>query len=173
MKYLAGSLCFLFFLIGCRDNPQELFSITNEAEFTVPAGLDNINTHIFVINNLPSTLDAGAAQNGFSLEQIARVNSSTAEIRGTFEMPNYSNVLRVAVNLIDPTGEFPKREIYFQEAIQINHEGPLQLFGSLSDVKDLLSKETHSIEIELTFRSPTTQTLENRFIYNFVAFDNE
>ena len=173
MKYLTFLFVILLSFSSCRNNSSEIFSITNEAEFNIPAGLDNILTHIFLIENLPSTFEAATNQNGFTVDEIARVNSSTAEFIGKFETIDYSNIQRVAVNLVDPTGEFPSREIYFQEVIPTNHSGPLQLFGSLSDVKDLLSKPTHNIEIELQFRSPTTLTLENRFIYNFVAFDNE
>ncbi len=173
MKYLFFLLIFCLTFPSCIDRESEIFSMTNEAEFNIPAGLDNILTHIFVIENLPSTLVAAANQEGFNLDDISRVNSSTAEFLGKFENIDYNNVQRVAVNLVDPNGVLPTREIYFQESIPLNQTGPLQLFGSLSDVKDLLSQPTHNIEIELQFRSPTTLTLENRFIYNFVAFDNE
>lgn len=173
MKYLSFLCLVTLALCSCGNRSTEIFSMTNEAEFNIPAGLDNVLTHIFVIENLPSTFEAATNQNGFTVDQISKVNSSTAEFIGKFESVDYSNIERVAVNLVDPTGEFPTREIYFQEVIDINHSGPLQLFGSLSDVKDLLSQPTHNIEIELQFRAPTTLTLENRFIYNFVAFDNE
>ncbi len=173
MRLYIGILIVLFLTSSCRDKSQEVFSITNETDFNIVAGLNNILTHIFVIENLTSTLEAAAQQNGYNLEDLSKVNSSTAEFRGKFEDLDYSNIERVAVNLVDPTGEFPKREIFFQEIININHSGPLQLFGSLSDVKELLSQPTYNLEVELRFRAPTTQTLENRFIYNFVAFDNE
>lgn len=152
---------------------QEIFSITNETEFNIPAGLDNLLTHIFVIEDLKSTLEAAATQKGLSLDDLSRVNASTAEFRGKFQQVDYSNISRVAVNMVDPAGELPKREVFYQEIININHSGPLQLFGSLSDVKSLLSNNDYNLEIELRFRAPTTMTLENRFIYNFVAFDNE
>ncbi len=173
MRYLIILSIALLSIASCRNGADEAFSFTHETQFNVPSGLDNILTHIFVIENLPSTFEAAAAQNGLTADQIISVTSSTGEFIGRFESNDYSNILRVAVNLVDPTGEFDTREIYFQENIPLNHNGPLQLFGTLSDVKDLIAQPTHNLEIELTFKSPTSLTLENRFIYNFVAFDNE
>ena len=173
MRLICGLFVIISLFSSCKEKETEVFSFTNEVQFNINAGLDNVLTHIFVIEDLPSTFEAAAVQNGFSLEEISRVNTSTAEFRGIFEDGEYSNIQRVAVNIIDPAGEYPTQEIFFQEIIDINHTGPLQLFGSLSNVKDILTRDRYNIEIELQFRAPTTRFLENRFIYNFVAFDNE
>lgn len=170
---------FLFFTVlgllamSCNNREKELFTVEMETRLNIPGGLDNILTHVFVIQDVPSTLEAFAEQKGFSLDNIDRVNSSIARLEGVFEAVDYSNVDRIAINIRKDDDISSAREIFFQETIPLNHSGPLQLFGSLSDIKPYLVDEIFDLEIEIRFKAPTTQLLENRLIFSFVALDNE
>ena len=165
------SLCFL--TVSCNNREKELFTVEMEARLDIPGGKDNIWTHVFVLQDIPSTLEAFAQQRGYSLENIDRVNSSIASLEGVFETVDYSNFDRIAINIRKNDDIESAREIFFQEIIPFNHTGPLQLFGSLSDIKPYLVDEFFDLEVEIRFKAPTTQLLENRLIFSFVAYDNE
>lgn len=158
---------------SCKKRENEVFTVEMEARLNIPGGLDNILTHVFVIEDIPNIFEAVAQQNGYNVEDIARVNPATAEISGVFEQNTYSFIDRVAINITKTNDNTTSREIFFQEIIALNHTGPLQLFGSLVDIKPYLLEEGYDLEIEMRFRQPTTGLLENRLQFSFVAYDNE
>lgn len=173
MLRFLSILCCLLILGSCRSKEKELFTISSEARLTIPGGLDNVLTHIFVIKNLKSTLQAKAAQEGVDVNQIDRLNPVRCSLEGIFEDNDYSRFRKIIINIVNPENPKDKREVFYQEIISTNDTSILRLFGSLSNVKDYLLKENYNLEVEIQLRAPTTKTLENRILYTFVAYDKK
>jgi len=159
-------------LQSCRERTPELFQIQMEERINFNAGLNSIETHVFLLEDIPSTLEALAEQKGVTMDDISSVKPAIASLEGVFQEIDYSIVEEITINLIDPNDNTNNREVFYQELINLNHKGPLQLFGSLPDLKEILQEETYNLEIAIRFRTPTVQTLENRLIYSFVAYGN-
>jgi len=155
---------------SCRNTENELFEIQMEARLDISAGLNSIETHIFVLEDISSTLEANLVQKGMSIDQVNSIKPSTALMDGVFNEIDYSIVEEIAINIVDGTDSSNKIEVFYQELIPLNHSGPLQMFGSLPDIKDILNNDSYDLEVEIRFRTPTVQTMENKIIYNFVAF---
>lgn len=173
MKYsLLLLIALSFALQSCRDRTPELFQMQIEERINFNAGLNSIETHVFLLEDIPSTLKALAQQKGISIEEIASVKPATASFEGVFQEHDYSIVEEVTIDLIDPDDSSNNREVFYQELINLNHKGPLQLFGTLPDLKEILLKDTYNLEIAIRFRTPTVQTFENRLLFNFVAYGN-
>lgn len=171
MKFGLYILIFLAITMqSCRNNNEELFRIQMEARIDIGSGLNSIETHVFVLKDVVSNMQALMFQKSVTLDQIKSVNPATAIMEGIFNNIDYSIVDEITINIIDSEDPTMKREVFYQEVIQLNHTGPLQLFGSLPDVKDILSKDNYDLEVEMRFRTPTTITMENSLLYTFVAY---
>ena len=172
MKHITWAILVIMTLISCGNRNTELFAVESEIRVDDPRVFDSTLTYGISIKDIKNTFEVSAAQKGYTFEDISSINPSIARLENVFGDNNYGNLSRVRVYITDKD-ETVKREIFYQEIIKLNHVGPLQLFGSLSDVKSILENETYNINVELNFRSSTVGFLENRLIYSFVAIGNE
>ncbi len=172
LYFLCLTLVLVMMSSGCGDRRAELFSTQFEVRIDIPGPLEGIVTHGVNLEDIVNTFELAASQNGYSLEDISTVNPSVAVLENVFGLDNFSNISRVRVFMSNEDRSI-KREIFFQETINLNHEGPLQLFGSLSDVKPMLEDELYHLNFEINFRTTTNSFLENRLVYNFVSYGNE
>jgi hypothetical protein len=174
MKYcfiiLASTL---FGLMACNPQEEELFEMQMELDFNLISGLNSFETHGFIIEDITSTFQSIAASKGVSLDNIGRLSPTIATLEGVFVNYDYSIIEWITIDLVNSEDENDKREIFYQEIIPLNHDGPIQLFGSITDLQNVLKNDFYDLHIEVKLKSPTTTLLENRIVYNFVAYKNE
>lgn len=172
MKAFSIIIFLVLAFSSCRNRNQELFIAEAEIRVEDPSLFDNILTYGIPVKDIVNIFEATAAQNGFSMDDIATINPASARLVNVFGDDTYSNISRIRV-FMSNKDQTIRREVYYQEMINFNHSGPLNLFGSLSDVKDILLEDTYTLEVELNFRSFSNGFLSNRLEYSFVAYGNE
>ena len=161
-----------FILLSCGSDRQELFIINNEIEFFVPGGLNTIETHVFVIRNVPSFYRSNLSVNGASDEQITSISPTRARLQGTFGVIDYDFIDEISVRAVSKTDPGLNREMYFQDRIPFNHSGDLELFSSISELKEILSEEIFDMEVRIRFRQSSPLQLQNKLIFSYAVFDN-
>lgn len=154
---------------SCTSDENVLFEIDLQEVIFVPGGLNNIETHVFVVPGIPNLLNAYLESNGFSYEDISRIGSGSARLEGNFQKYNYSVLAEVEVDMLNSDGT-ERLEIFYQEEIPFNETDQVNLFGSLTDVKEIMKDDTYNLEIALRFRSPTTSTNEHLFSYKLLVY---
>jgi hypothetical protein len=162
---LTGSLFF-----SC-NNETPAFYLFKENDITIPPGLSTIETHFFIVNNIPNTFRSELEIRGILPEQIKSVNAGQGTFSPVFESFNYGIMDEVSVWLVSATDPGIRREIYYREQIPLNQENELRLLSGLANLKDfLLTEEKYNLEIQLNFRNFVPTELENRLTYNFAVF---
>lgn len=164
-------LIFLLMMTSCGSDRQELFIINNEIEFILPGALNTIETHVFIIRNVPSFYRANLSANGATDEQIVSVTATRARLQGSFGTIDYDFIDEISVRAFSRSDPGLNREMYFQDRIPFNQSGDLELFASISELKEILSEEVFDMEVRIRLRQSTPLQLQNKLIFSYAVFD--
>ena len=170
MRYYYLFILYLLFN-SCTDTPDALFQISTEASFDIAPGLNNIETFIFPISQVPTNF--AALSGGVDPNTIGSIQPSRATISAPFVAFDWSIVREVSVRAISPRNPELNREIFFQDQISLNNQNELRLFSSLSDVREILIGETFNLEVRFNFRNITPAEIPSRIEMNFLANGTE
>jgi hypothetical protein len=162
-------LCVIF--TSCGSDRTQLFEINNEIEFFIPGGLNTIETHVFVIRNVPSFFKSSLANHGATEEQIVSISAARAKLIGSFGQIDYDFIEEISVRAISKTDPTLNKEMYYQDRIQFNHSGDLELFASISELIEILTDEIFDMEIRIRMRQSSPVQLQNKLIFSYVVFD--
>ena len=158
---------FLVSLLSCSKEAPTLFRIETEAAFVIAPGLDNIRTHIWPLRNIRTNI--GAITTSSTRELVEAIYGNTAVIQAPFVNFDFRQVNMVTINIWDPRNPDDKREVFFMDRRNNNRSEELQLFSSLSEVKDILLNDTFDAEVRIRFLTFTPTEIESRLSMNFVA----
>ncbi len=167
---------FFFFLLvlsitGCSSGRTPLFEIQNEVDFILPGGLNTIETHVFVIRDVPSFFRTGLMNNGFSESDVVSIGATRATISSSGQVLDFSFMSRVSIRAISQSDTGLNKEMFFLENIPLNQSGELRLFSSITELVDILSEDVFDLEIRITLRNATPLDLQNKLIFNYAVFD--
>ncbi len=160
-------ILFSFFCLGCSNEPPTLFELNTESKFTISAGLDNFRTHTFIMRNIPTRINSVFSLNNENL--ISGIFASRARIEAPFVNFDFSLINTVIINIWDPRFPEDKKEVFFIDLFNNRNHKDLQLFSSLSEVKDILLNNTFDAEVRILFKAFTPTEVESILRMNFVA----
>jgi len=153
--------------LSCSKEAPTLFRIETEAAFVIAPGLDNIQTYIWPLRNIRTNISS--LTNEATKELVEGVFANTAVIRAPFSNFDFRQVNMAVINIWDPQNPEDKREVFFMDRQNNNRSEELQLFSSLSEVKDILLNDTFDAEVKIRFLTFTPSEIESRLVMNFVA----
>lgn len=158
-------------LLSCGSDRQELFIVDNEVEFILPGALNTIETHVFIIRNVPSFYRTSLSANGASDDQVVSITATRARLMGSFGTIDYNFIAEISVRALSKSDPGLNREMYFQDRIPFNQSGDLELFSSISELKDILSEEVFDMEVRIRLRQSTPLQIQNKLIFSYAVFD--
>jgi len=167
MKHVA-LVVFCVLLFGCSKSSEAIFDINIETFFTIPAGLNSIDTHFFIIRDVPTRISS--INPNATPDNISSVKANRGRLAGRFSNIDFRFVDRVAITAISQSDPDFRREIFWMDFVPLEQTGDLELFSSLPEVKDILLEELIDLEIKLTFRTFTPTSIDSRVFLNFKGF---
>ena len=96
-------------LISCNTVAPE-FYIHREHDITIPAGLNTIETHFFVVNNIQNTFNTELESRGINPDQIQSVNAGKGYFSPIFNEFDYGIIYDVSIWLVsvNEPSDWPK-----------------------------------------------------------------
>jgi len=129
-------------------------------------------SHTFVVKDINNPLDAFLETFAADTSQITSIQAGRGELNARFSETNYQFVDRVSIFMIDSENPNIRKEIYYLDFNNdSSNDQTLRLLTGLSDVEDILKKDTFHMEIKLTFRSFSPTFIENRLIFELQVFE--
>ena len=172
MKKILFYLLMVLGFASCRPDIEPLFTMPLEVDFEIPAGLAGILTHTFIVRDITNPLDAFLETFAVDTSQIAIIQAGRGELDARFSETNYQFVEKVSIFMIDSENPNIRKEIYYLDFNNdSNNDRSLPLLTALSDVEDILRKDTFHMEIKLTFRSFSPTFIENTLIFELQVFE--
>ncbi len=170
---------FLFFIVilshSCRNDEHcgtfQKFESRLEGTFTIPSGLNTLETHYFLIRDVPTNFRNLALSNNQSIDDIECIVASRGLMRAVFNDFNYDFIERIQVYAVTKTEPIRKREMYFLDFVPFNTDNVLRMSSSTTELKDiLLENETIDLEIRLVLRNFSPGTIVTRIECGFAVF---
>ena len=168
---IFSSLIFLF--TGCSTN-ESLFQVQMVTTFQIPLGLNTLESHYFVSQDVPSSLASQLNNLNIDPSEVSQVVAS-----GGFLRPRFANDINldfindVSVFIVDPLNLNDRTEIFFQDNIQFGNKTSIPLNGNLPDLTERLLNNTVRLETRLVFRQFPPQTFEVLLDLEFSVFTQE
>lgn len=174
MKYFIFiSLASITFLsLSCKKDEVDYLAGKDNliASFEVPAGLNNIETHYFRINNVKLFLKETIEANALSSTASYKISGSKGRLvsrLGQVEFSTFAEVTVDAISISDPT---KRKEIFYQEEIPFNLSNELKLFTSLSEISDIIENDKVHLDIGIRFRSFSSIPADLDLEFGYVIF---
>jgi len=162
-------LVFVLFSFGCtKESGRHLMDMSYEVRYDIPAGLDNITTHYFIINDISTQFVERLNISGASEDEIIKIEPKNCKIEPLFQNVDYGFIQDISIRLFNDDN--PKSEAFYLENIKFNEPGELKLLNSLTNLKEILSNSKFDLEIRINFKTFTPTTSENIIKLNFSAF---
>jgi len=150
VKILISSLLLTLTLVGCNKIPDPQFSFPMEVAFDIPAGLNTVETHYFLLPNTPTFLGLSLSGNGFTDDDVTSMKSQNARF---FEFSGSADLDFINSIVINAYTDDDNIELFYHENIQFGSKDDVQLLASIPELRDFLSQEFVNLEVGIRFRN--------------------
>ena len=155
-------------LLSCDNNPdQQVFEMKYFQDFTIPSGLNTIETHVFEFD-VTTNFNNYLTEYGITLEDIETIVPNLIIMSNVNGNQTYDILSRARLFTAkeDGTHEF---ETAFSEPVPTDTQYDLQLLPTLVQVKDVLSETKFKIRVKLNFKAIPPLSIDTRINMTFQA----
>ncbi|MEM8526105.1 MAG: hypothetical protein AAGG68_15810 [Bacteroidota bacterium] len=153
MRYFTLVLSlFAFLFLGCsKDSLRVAFQMTYpQNRFTVPAGLNNLESHYTFFYNIPS--NKSFFFNEIGEDDILEITPAAARIRADQNLGDFSFAEEVVIRICEDNQvnignvlEKCRREIFYRDNIPLNTGRQIELIPNGNNLKEALTQEEFTI----------------------------
>lgn len=144
------------------------FTMTYEQDFEIQAGLGVFDTHVFLLEDIPTNMAAFLSTNDANESDITAIIPREAELSINFANIDFAFVREVVVEIYSDENVQGK-EIFYREDVRLNTGIRIDLIPSLPDVQEFLMADDFNIRVELKLREFSPSFIETRFNFQFFA----
>lgn len=163
----------LLLFSSCNDAEAPSAFLNGEVRLTMPAGLNNIETHFFIERDQRTFVANVLSANNLRPEDITQILPIEASLTTRSGLPlDYINEISIrAVSQADPSLSV---EMFYMDFVQFNEDERIDLLPSIADVKSILLDESYDVEFRVTLRQFSAQTIIADFQYRLgLYYDGE
>lgn len=160
----------VLFLFSCEKESVIRYEVALDAEFDIPLGLNTIETHYFIVKNVPTFYKQSASNRGLDTLGILNVLATRGLIRAKFQDRDFDFVDRVSVYAVSRKDPSQKREMYYIDFVPITTGNQLRMLSSTTELKKIMSEEFIDLEIRLNFRNFNTAAIRARIEFGYAVF---
>lgn len=170
-RFLLLFLMLSLFSCGSED---AALSINSFVEFQVPPGLNSLETHYFIENDVPIQLETRTRDAGWQMDDLKSFLAGDATLMpgNGFEF-DLGFIRSVNIFLIDPQDITKRHEIFYLDIVQPGAKTEIRLFNNITDLKELIENDKADLEVGLEFYAPPTSTFDFRLNMSFGVYLNE
>ena len=165
ISLLLGTL-----ILSCEKEAVIRYEGRMQAEFTIPLGLNTIETHYFTIQNVPTFFIQNANNFKVDTASIQNIQASKGLLRATFNDAEFDFIERVSVYAVSTSDPSLKREMYYLDFSPINTGKELKMLSSTTNIKDIMTEENINIEIRLNFRRFPPGNIRTKIEFGYAVF---
>jgi len=156
---------------GCSKDEEPRFTMPVEVALFFPAEFNTIETHTVEFFSVPNQLQLRLEQNGMTEDQITSIVSGRGQIIPVTSNVQYQlmNNIRVNVSSIDNDSDI--NEMYYNDFIEFDHEGNLELLSSISELKDIMKEGVFNLQIKYNLRQSLLTATEHKLRFDLLIYD--
>lgn len=144
------------------------FTMTYQQDFEIQAGLGVFDTHVFLIEDVPTNMAAFLSTNDANESDITAIIPREAELSVNFANIDFAFVREIVVEIYSDD-DVRGTEIFYREDVPLNTGIRIALIPSLPDIQEFLMADDFNIRVELKLREFSPSFIETRFDFQFFA----
>ncbi|NND06096.1 MAG: hypothetical protein HKN87_06935 [Saprospiraceae bacterium] len=152
---------------GCSKNPDILFEIPMQLDFTISPGLSPFEKHFYLVQNVPTNMEVLKEQFSVTENQELVLRPGSAVLR-SFSRVDFDFVQEVTISVYE-TDKDDDTEIFFNNQIPFNAGRNVFINPIDRDYRDEVDRETLNFKIGLRFRSITPTSIDSNIEIVFTA----
>ncbi len=169
-------LRWLFFVgvlmhLSCKKDPIG-FDMTYRNSINVNAGLNTIEIHNFVINNIPTDTAAFFKANNSGSSKILSILPKYFNIRENsgVDLSFISKVVVIISSKSNPS--LPQTAIFYRDDIPFNNDNSLDLIGYNVDLRPYLFENKYDLKVQFWLRGVSQISISPELNWTFLAQTN-
>lgn len=159
----------LFF--GCSKGEEPRFTMPVEVIVFFPSEFNTIETHTVELYSVPNQIQTRLAQNGMTVDQITSIVSGRGQIIPVTPNFQYELINNVIVNVSSINDDSDINEMYYNDFIQFDHDGNLELLSSISELKDIMIDGVFNLQVKYSLRQTLATNTEHRLKFDLLIYD--
>ncbi len=159
-----------FLFSGCSKDEEPRFTIPLEIIVFFPAEFNTVATHTTELFSVPNFLQSRLAQNGMTADQITSIVAGRGQIIPVSPSVQYQVLNNVIVNVSSANSD-DVNEMYYNDFIDFDHSGNLELLSSISELKDIMSNGVFDLQVKYNLRQGLIATTEHKLKFDLLVYD--
>ncbi len=165
--FIIAILSSTLFLSCRKENIPKKFTIRLDRSFDVPAGLNYIDAHYFVLDEIPTFYDQIIGQQDVPAGAKITLVPERAVITSLFNDIDFDFIDKVSVRIYTNNNPKDKPEAFYIEYIPTTVDNELQLIPTSFDAKPFLDYGIVNAEVRFFFKRTTPQSMNLRIVMDF------
>jgi hypothetical protein len=167
----------LFFLsvlfissFSCTKDKPILFVGNFDADLEIPAGLNTVETHYFILRNIPVYFLQNALLSGVDTSKISNISAGRGSINHILGSQDLDFISTVSIYVVSRKNPTVKREMFYLDFVPFATRREIRLLSSTTELKDVLKEDVVDLEVRLLFRSFVPNTLRVKLNLGYTVF---
>lgn len=175
MKNFRSSLIVLliFGIIfgACSKDEKQFVEVKLDFELNLPAGLNSLETHYFVYDNVPNFYTQSLLSNGISKERVDKVTGYRARLSSSSGTANFELFRRISIFAVERNNPSNRLEMFYLDDIPFGISTEIDLLTSISNLKSIMeSDDLYTLEFQIEFKTFVPFDQRIKFDYSYVIF---
>lgn len=164
---ISASLVFL----GCNKDEEPRFTMPVEVTVFFPAEFNTIETHTVEIFGVPNQLNIRLDQNGMTADQVTSIVAGRGQLIPVSPNVQYQFMNNVIVNVSPINSQTDINEMYYNDFIEFDHSGNLELLSSISELKETMINGVFDLQVKYNLRQSLLETTEHKLKFDLLIYD--
>lgn len=153
--------------LSCNDSREQvLFDMVYVLPFSLPAGLNTVQTHFVEFPKIPTRYETLLAERGLDDSRIGRIEAHSGILEIVLLPEKLSFCREVFVEFLDGTNRL---ECFYTPSVPLDTGNRLTLVGTIADFKSLLRESAMNLRVGFRLREPSPSALNYTLRLTFKA----
>jgi len=139
-------------LNGCGKDTNKKFTLRLDTNFDVPAGLNVLDAHYFIIRGLLTNYSSIINKNTIPAGAQIRLEPERASLEDLFNQTDLDFIDKISVRIFTNDNPTDKPECFYLENIPLNVDNYMDLFPTSFDANPFLESPEINVEVKITLK---------------------
>lgn len=167
---ILALLIFILVISGCSGDDRQYIERQLNLSFDVPAGLNNIESHYFRIDDVYMFLDETLEINNLDSSQVDQISGGSARLYSRIGGVDFSDIDKISVFAVSQTNKEYRKEMFYLEEIPFRNLNELRMLNGLADFSEFIVDNKLDIEVRIQFRTFSSQSMKLDMDYSYLIF---
>ncbi len=170
LSILTVAICYIFLFSGCSKDEEPRFSMPVEITVFLDKGFSTIETYTIEIYSVPNQIHTRLAQNGMTADQVTSIVAGRGQIIPVTPNVQYRLLNNLVVNA-SSVDDDNFNEMYYNDFVEFDHEGNLELLSSISELKDIMLDGVFDLQVKYNLRQSLLTVTEHKLRFDLLIYD--